>query len=260
MRENVLSLLVGLLCGVPLWAAQQSAEAPFSSYKVLASELVDKRAHGVEESRAQQERVLHFLDEFVLARVNATPPVNLAEINAGLKQFVGSEPAVGEEYTLETFPERSPPVYALAYNLGLSGPAAVRLYEKKADRYELRLSIDQFADPDFDDTYLKALLFPPSGGELFLLTVSGRTDSWSTGTFTLWAISNGEARKAWVAEALPFSSYSLAGSELRLEFCDQQDEEKPEVCRQHVREVYTLANGEFRRTQHAAVPSAAPPK
>ena len=159
------------------------------------------------------------------------------------------------DYALQVFPQTNPAVFAFTCNLGLSGPAAVRLYEKKAGRYERSVSIDQFLDPDFDDAYLKALLFPPSGGELFLITVSGRTDSFATGTFTLWAIVQGEARKAWIAEALPFSSYELSGFELRMEFCEQQDEEKPEVCRQRARERYTLANGEFRRTEHTILPA-----
>lgn len=256
MRKDIVWLLLAFLATTSPMAAQQTPDTALSSYKVLASELVDRRAHGAEENREQQERTLHYLDEFVLARLNAAPPASLEEINAGLKRFVGSEPPVGEEYTLEAFPGKKPPEFALRCNLGLSGPAAVRLYEKKGERYGLRVSIDQFTDPDFDDTYLKTLLFPPSGDELFLLTVSGRTDSWSTGTFTLWAIAEREARKAWVAEALPFSSYELAGSELRIEFCQQQDEEKPEVCGQRVREVYTLANGEFRRTQQTPLPSA----
>lgn len=257
MRKNVTWLLLGFLTMTSPPLAQQAPDTALSSYKVLASELVDNRAHGAEENRQQQERALHYLDEFVLARLNASPPASLEEINTGLKRFVGSEPPLGEEYALEAFPDTKPPVFALTCNLGLSGPAAVRLFEKKGTRYELRASIDQFSDPDFDDAYLKALLFPPSGGELFVLTVGGRTDSWSTGTFTLWAVAESEARKAWVAEALPFSSYELAGSELRIEFCQQQDEEKPEICRERVREVYTLANGEFRRTQHTPL---APPQ
>lgn len=256
MRRHILGMAFSaLLIASPL-AAQQAEQTVYSSYKVLADDLRDRRTHGVDEPREQVAHALGLLDNFVLARLNASPPATGEEINAGLKRFLGSERPYGEDYTLQVFPGTSPAVYALAANLGFSGPAAVRVYESKAGAYKLTANIDQFTDPDFDDSYLKSLLFSPSAGELFLLTVSGRTDSWSTGTFTLWAIASGEVRKAWVAEGLAFSSYEFSGSELRLEFCEQVDDENPEVCRQRVRERYGLVNGEFRRLEHAPLPGA----
>lgn len=254
--QNILELLLVLSC-LSQWAlAQQTEQTVYSSYKVLADELRDRRSRGDDEPRQLVDRALRILDESVLSRLNASPAPKVGEINLALKHFLGSEQPFGEDYTLQTVPAKEPPAYVLTCNLGQSGPSAIRLYERKNAPYHLLASIDQFSDPDFDDAYLQTLLFPPSAGELFVLTVSGRTDSWSTGTFTLWAVAEGEVRKAWVAEALPFSSYELVGSELRLEFCEQQDEEKPEVCRQRVRERYTLSNGELRRVDRTMLPPA----
>ncbi len=202
------------------------------------------REHGAVEDEAQQEQALALLDGFALDALNAPGRPALEALNKKLASLVTRQPALGEGYRV-ILVRRSPPAYALLADFGLSGPSAVRIYAGRAGQMRLAAQIDRYAARDFTDDYLE--LIPLDAASGVFVTVAGRTDSLSTGIFMAWRFNAGRVEKLWSSEILQQSSYEARPDGFRLAYCAQTDEERPEVCRRMVEDIYRFSAGRWTR-------------
>ena len=223
-------------------------------FKKTAAELSDTRLSGGEESQARMEKALAYLDSTAITFLNVSAGANLDEANRSLSGLISRNPPVGENYRLLKF-GGAPAVYAMVINFGLGGPAAVRIYAGAAGHYAVAARIDHFAQKDFLDSDIEAVVV--SSSEPVFVTVSGRTDDLSTGAFTAWHFDGHGVAALWSSDLLQQSSYEAEENGFRLAYCSQVDEDRPSQCLKMTRDLYRYQAGEWKRVETADMP---PPK
>jgi hypothetical protein len=171
-------------------ASAQTGADPAAEFKKAAAELSDARLAGGEDDAARMEKALAYLDSVAAGFLNAPAGPNLDEANRSLGRLASHTPPVGENYRLVKF-GGAHAIYLMVINFGLGGPAAVRVYAGTAGHYAMSAHIDRFAQKDFLDSDIEAVLV--SSSEPVFVTVSGRTDDLSTGAFTAFKAANGNA-------------------------------------------------------------------
>ncbi|HEY2646807.1 MAG TPA: hypothetical protein VGI34_07520 [Candidatus Acidoferrales bacterium] len=258
MDSAILALFISfVILGATLFTnstpAQTSGDA-VGEFKRIAGELSDARLSGGEENQAQMEKALAYLDSMSVTFLNAPAGPNLEEANRSLSKLVSRIPPVGENYRLVKL-GGSPAIYALVINFGLGGPAAVRIYARGPERYALAAHIDHFAQKDFLDSDIEAVLV--SSSEPVFITVSGRTDDLVTGAFTAWHFDGHGVAALWNSDLLQQSSYEAEENGFRLAYCSQVDEDHPSQCLKMSRDLYRYQAGEWKRVETAEM---APPK
>ncbi len=240
-------------------ASQTTAQKLEAEFATTAARLVQQRLDGAEESEKLQEEGLSILDGIVLEAVNAPGPTaqSLEALNQRLAGLVTQQPAAGEDYRVVEL-RANPPVFGLAANLALGGPAAVRVYGQAGgeSRYRRVARIDRFAQKDFLDSTIELILVARAAGDagVLFLTVAGRTDQLQTGAFTAWRLEGERLRAVWSSELLQQSSYESAGDGLRLTYCAQPDEVTPRICRRMTRERYAWDGAQWRRVEQRDLP------
>jgi hypothetical protein len=230
----------------------QNSNAEFAK---LVSVLSAARLNGGAESEAQQEKALAILDSIAISVLNASPSPDLDAANLRLAGLTSQSPPVGENYRLLKL-GGTPACYAMVVNFGLGGPAAVRIYAATGGRYALAGRIDHFAQKDFFDSDVE--LIPVSDGEPVFVTVSGRTDDLSTGTFSAWRASGRNVVSLWNSDLLQQSDYKAEASGFYLTYCGKVDDDHPSRCLKMTRDVYRLQAGEWKRVETADLPVAKP--
>jgi hypothetical protein len=225
-----------------------------AEFKKIAGELSDARLGGGEESEARMEKALAFLDSNAVTFLNAPAGPNLEEANRSLSKLISRVPPVGENYRLLKL-GGAPAVYAMVINFGLGGPAAVRIYAGAAGHYALVARIDHFAQKDFLDSDIEAVIV--STTEPVFVTVSGRTDDLSTGAFSAWHFDGHGVAALWNSDLLQQSSYEAEENGFRLAYCSQVDEDHPAQCLKMSRDLYRYQAGEWKRVETAEM---LPPK
>lgn len=240
MTRSVLSIF-WLWLLVPVMLPAQ-ADPRAADFKNLATQLIERRLNGSEETEELQEKTLAIIDKVVLEELNRGSARDLATLNGRLRSFVINDPPIGESYVviLVGTPVTGPGYYALVANFSQSGPSAVRLYPPSAGGYRLAARIDRFAQKEFFDEYLE--LVPIKSSDLVFVTVMGRTDELKTGAFTAWRFHDGRLDAVWESELLEHSSYEARPDGFRVTFCAQADAQNPRRCAKFARERY-LWNG-----------------
>jgi hypothetical protein len=234
-------------------APQHEAE-----FKRLAAQISAQRRIGEEENAKLFEYSLSLLDGMVLAALQGDAERSLEIINAQFSLLVEQQPAAGEEYKVYRL-GGTPPAFALVANFGVSGPSAVRVYSASgAARYRLVGRIDRSTQKDFFDDYLA--LIPVEASEPLFVTVTGRTDELKSGAFMAWRISGNEVLPVWYTDILPQSSYEPAPGGIRLTYCADSAEDKPETCRRMSRERFAWDGKKWQRVEQQNVPVKAPKK
>ncbi len=173
------------------------------------------------------EKALAYLDSVAAGFLNAPAGPNLDEANRSLGRLASHTPPVGENYRLVKF-GGAHAIYLMVINFGLGGPAAVRVYAGTAGHYAMSAHIDRFAQKDFLDSDIEAVLV--SSSEPVFVTVSGRTDDLSTGAFTAWHFDGHGVTALWSSDLLQQSSYEAEENGFRLAYCSQVDEDHPSQC------------------------------
>jgi hypothetical protein len=238
-----------------LAAAPQTLPASREAqFRQLADQLARARQAGAAESQAQEEQALALLDGFVLDALNAPGGTPLDALNRQLQSLVTRQPAVGEGYRVMAI-ATSPPAFALLADFGLAGPSAVRVYVGTPGEVHLAAGIDRYSVPDFLDDYLELVPVEPSSA--VFVTVAGRTDALATGIFIAWRFDSGRVEKLWSSDILQQSSYEARPDGLRLTYCAQTDDERPEICRRMVEDFYRFIGGRWTRVSEKPL---APPK
>jgi hypothetical protein len=259
---HILLLLCALAPGAP-------AQDQVTEFKKRAALLAGQRLGGGDADRSVQDAAVAFLDATVCRSLAKPGRVSLDEVNARLAELVTQDPPLGESYRVVALAESR--LYALVANLGLAGPAALRLYMREEPAAGARppvqagcrlvAQVDRFNQPDFFDENLE--LVPvwaaPAGeaGAVFV-TVSGRSDELRTGAFEAWRFHGARLEKLWESELLQNSSYEAASGVFLVTFCSEPDEQRPRICRRMVRERYAWQGGSWSRTEQADVPVRKP--
>jgi len=255
-----LSLLIGagllLLPAARSRAGNQSGD-PRAEFKRLASELSAARLGGAEETQAQQEKALSYLDGIVSTAVNASAPPDLDALNQQLATLVAHDPPLGEDYRVARL-GGTPPVYALIANFGLGGPAAVRIYAAAGGRYHLTARLDHFMQKDFFDSDIE--LVPVSATDFVFVTISGRTDDASTGMFSAWRYDGANINSLWTSDLLTHSAYEAMPNGIALTYCSNPDDEHPRDCSKMVRDEFAWSNGAWKRVARKDLGPAKPAK
>lgn len=228
-------------------APQHEAE-----FKRLAAQIQAQRQSGQEENAPLFEYALSLLDKMALASLNVPAEPNLEVINTQLALLVEHQPAVGEEYAVHRLAGR-PRAYALVANFGVSGPSAVRLYSALGGpRYHLVARIDRFTQKDFFDDYL--VLVPVETSEPMFVTVTGRTDELKSGAFIAWRLDGDKVTPVWSTDILPQSTYEPAPAGIRLTYCADFAEDRPQECRRMSRERFGWDGTAWQRLEQQSVP------
>ncbi|HEX3376937.1 MAG TPA: hypothetical protein VHS29_08760 [Candidatus Acidoferrales bacterium] len=224
-------------------------------FKKLAEELSSTRLAGGNESQAQLEKALVYLDSVAISALNSAPGPDLDSTNRRLASLVSQTSPVGENYRLLKI-GGSPSVYAMVINFGLGGPAAVRIYAGGAGHYSLAAQIDHYAQKDFLDSDIE--LVSVSATDLVFVTVSGRTDDLSTGAFTAWQFTGHSVAAIWNSDLLQQSSYEIEGNGFRIAYCSQVDDDRPSVCLKMSRDLFRFGDGQWKRVETSELPSLKP--
>ena len=95
---------------------------------------------------------------------------------------------------------------------------------------------------------------PASPDDVPVLIVTGRTDDRKTGSFAAWRLVGSRLQALWSSELLEHSSYEAKDGVLRIDFCSENDEEKPSVCKKMTRERYAWNAGWIRLLQEDITP------
>ena len=201
------------------------------------------------------EKALAYLDSVALAILNGAANPDLEQANRGLAGLVSGTPPVGENYRLVKLGGAASP-YALVANLGLGGPAAVRIYANSSGSYALAAKIDHFTQKDFFDSDLE--LLPVAKSDPVFVTISGRTDDLSTGMFSVWRLDENHLVALWNSDLLQQSNYEDDDAGFHLAYCSQADEDHPSDCLKMSRDLYQYQNGEWKRVETAELPVAKP--
>jgi len=239
------TVLLGFM-PISLRLPAQNAGDAGAEFKRLAAGLSESRQNGTDESEAQQERSLIYLDSIASSLLSASAKPDLAGANQRLAGLVSQMPPVGENYTLVKL-GGNPPAYAMVANFGLGGPAAIRIYAPMDGRYVLASKIDHFAQKDFFDSDIE--LVPVSEAEPVFVTVSGRTDDLSTGLFSAWRFDGHRVVALWSSDLLQQSNYEADANGFHLAYCGQTDEDHLDHCVKMTRDVYRYQAGEWKRTE-----------
>lgn len=219
----------------------------------LAAQLTLKRQQGQEETETLQEQALGILDGVVLDRLNSKDRLNTAVLNEQLAEFVSQRPPVGEDYRIAPL-DAAGTVYALAANLGVGGPSAVRLYSRRGDaiRFQLTARIDRYTQRDFFDEYLQ--LIPVAAPAAVFVTVSGRTDELQTGSFNAWLFDGQKLQLLWASDLLPRSSYESRADGFWITYCGEPNEERPRDCQGMFQDRYVWDSSAWKLAEHQKVP------
>jgi len=255
---NLAILLVIVTLGASVFALSlraQSAGDPAAEFRRLAQELSAARLAGNGETSPPLEKALNYLDTVALAVLNVPAEPNLDTANRALEALVSHNPSVGENYRLVKL-GGSPPVYALAVNLGQGGPAAVRVYAGAPGHLALAARIDHFAVKDFFDSDME--LVPVSNSDPVFLTISGRTDDLSTGLFAAWRLDGQRLVPLWNSDLVQQSSYESDGNGFRIAYCSKVDDDRPSQCLKMSRDAYQYRAGEWKRTETEEMPAPKP--
>ena len=212
------------------------------------------RLDGTDESEAQQEKALAFLDSVAFSVLNRNTVPDLDSANQRLASVVSHTPPVGENYHLTKL-GGNPASYAMVVNFGLGGPAAVRIYARVSGHYGLAASIDHFSQKGFFDSDIE--LIPASADEPVFVTVAGRTDDLSTGMFTAWRFDGHIVAPLWTSDLLQQSTYQAVADGFHLTYCAQPDEDHPAKCLKMARDVYRFQAGEWKRIESSDLGPAA---
>lgn len=224
-------------------SAQINSDPPIE-FKRLAAQLSRARLDGAAESEASQEKALGILDGIACSALGSSTSPDLDAANRRMAELVSHVPPVGENYRLLRL-GGNPAAYAMIVNLGLGGPAAVRIYSKASGRYALSARIDRFVEKDFFDSDIE--LIPMSTAEPVFVIVAGRTDDLATGMFSAWRFEGSRAAPLWSSDLLQQSSYEAAGDGFHLTYCSQTDEDHPSQCLKMTRDLYRLEASEWKR-------------
>lgn len=249
-------LLAAALAG--LGAAARPAPQHEAEFKRLAAQILEQRQSGHEEDGYLFEYALSLLDRMVLSTLNVPAEPHLETINTQLVVMAEREPVVGEEYKVYRLGGH-PPVFALVANFGVSGPSTVRLYSPfAAPRYHLVARIDRFNQKDYFDDYLA--LIPVEASEPLFVTVTGRTDGLKSGAFTAWKLSDDKLTPVWSTDILPQSSYEATPGGIRITYCADFAEDRPQDCRRMSRERFAWDGSKWQRVEQQSLPPTPPKK
>jgi hypothetical protein len=233
--------------------ASSAPEIPRAAeFRKLSSDIAYDRAHWRDATQKSQEAALEILDAAVLNALNGSGALDLTSLNGSLAALPAAGP-LEENYRVLQAGDGNP-VYALAANFGANGPSAVRIYSRQNRPYELLGRIDRFSEPSFFDDYL--ILLPVKNFPGIFVTVTGRTDSLSTGMYGAWRFAAGHLQELWLTELLVHSSYTAQPDGLQVEYCGQPDDADPAICHQTVRDVYAWSASAWKRTSQTVVPPA----
>lgn len=250
-------LAMSVFCTFALPVARLHAQSGDATveFKRLAEELSAARLAGAEESEAQMEKALAYLDSVAISVLKDPSGPSLHEANMRLAGLVSHTPPVGQNYRLVIL-GGAPAAYAMVINFGLGGPAAVRIYAGANGHYALRATIDHLIQKDFFDSDLE--LVPVSNSEPVFVTISGRTDDLSTGLFTAWMFDGNRVVALWNSDLLQQSSYEADENGFHVAYCSQADEDHPSQCLKMSRDLYRFQAGEWKRIETADIPAAKP--
>ncbi len=237
------------------WAQAQTGSDPNAEFKRLTDELSAARLGGGDESEAQMDKALAYLDSIAVSALNVSGGPNLDGTNRGLAGLASHTPPVGENYRLVKL-GGNPPAYAMVINFGLGGPAAVRIYASATGNYALAAQIDHFVQKDFFDSDLE--LVPVSDSEPVFVTVSGRTDDLSTGLFSAWRFDGHGVVALWNSDLVQQSSYESSENIFRVAYCSKVDEDRPSECLRMSRDQYRFQAGEWKRIETEDLPPSKP--
>jgi hypothetical protein len=250
-------LLIALIFVLPGICAQNAPDLSLE-FKRIAAQLSTARLDGTQESEAQQEKALTFLDSVALSALAGGDAPDLSAANQRLAALVSHTPPVGENYRLVKL-GGNPAAYAMVVNFGLGGPAAVRIYARVSGHYGFAARIDRFTNKDFFDSDLE--LIPASSEELVFVTIAGRTDDLSTGIFMAWRWDGVRLGLLWTSDLLQQSSYQSVADGFHLTYCAEPDDDHPEKCLKMTRDVYRVQSGEWKRIESSDLgPGAIPAK
>lgn len=208
-----------------------------ADFRKLAAELATRRLAGAEEQEKPQEQALAILDAAVIKALADSP--DAAPAHATLRAFLAAEPRLGESYGLMQISGGTRPVFALAASFSQAGPSAVRIYAPapgSAAGYRLAGRIDRFTFGEFFDEFMEVV--PVHAGAAVFVTVTGRTDERKTGMFAAWRFDGSRVVSLAWDDVLEQSSYEVKGSEFRVQYCAEPDEERPRVCRKTLLDRY----------------------
>jgi hypothetical protein len=223
-----------------------------SEFRKLSADIAYDRAHWRDSTQKSQEEALEILDTAVLSALNSLKAPDLTSLNESLTALPEASPS-DQSFRVTQLGDENP-VYALIANFGANGPSAVRIYCRQSHSFELLGRIDRFSEPSFFDDFM--ILLPLENVPGIFVTVTGRTDSLSTGMFGAWRFAGGRLQKLWLTELLVHSNYTAQPDGLQLEYCGQPDDADPAMCHQTLRDVYAWSDNAWKRTSQTAVPPA----
>lgn len=236
--------------------AAQSPAAPdiarASEFRKLSADIAYDRAHWRDSTQKSQEDALEILDLAVLSALNGSKAPDLASLNVSLAAL--PEASSSDQSFRVSQLGTDNPVYALTANFGANGPSALRIYSLQSHSYELLGRIDRFSEPAFFDDSM--ILLPLEKIPGIFVTVTGRTDSLSTGMFGAWRFAGGRLQKLWLSELLVHSTFIAQSDGLQLDYCGQPDDADPAICHQTLRDVYAWKDNAWKRISQAVVPPA----
>jgi hypothetical protein len=247
-------VIIGAILFAPRARAQNGAD-PSAEFRRISTELSADRLGGGNETQAEMEKALSYLDSIAITVLNGAAEPNLDSANRGLAGLVSHVPPLGENYRLVKL-GGAPAAYAMAVNFGQGGPAAVRIYASAAGRYALVARIDHFTQKDFFDSDVE--LVPASSSDPVFVTISGRTDDLSTGLFSAWRLEGQRVIALWSSDLVQQSSYDAGVDGLRLAYCSQVDEDHPSECLKMSRDLYRFQAGQWKRIETVELPSPKP--
>lgn len=237
-------MATGLLVWLMVSAGTAQTQDRVTEFRQLASQIVQRRLGGLEESEADQKRALELLDALALERLNGAAVGDAEGATRALQPLLPQPPPVGEEYRVLRMGTAGAPWFLLQANFGLAGPSALRIYAQGVNggtSYRLAAQIDRFAQAEYFDEFLTVVPVSPEEG--VFVTVTGRTDELETGSFTAWRFDGARLQRLWVTDLLERSRYELSGTEFRLTYCEESDEEDPRRCVRMMRERYRWSRG-----------------
>lgn len=236
-------------------------DAKASEFRRLVSQLLDKRQGTGEtndEAARLEDSALGILDNYVLGALNAPGKPELDTLRGMLQELLSTPAPVKQEYELVPL-GGSPVIYALVANFGSSGPSAVRIYARDAEKYHLAARIDLVAQTDFFDDYLVLLPIASDSpqNEAIFVTVTGRTDEYLTGVFAAWRIAGDHLQELWASDLMPHSSYEVRSDGFQITYCAETIEDNPQSCRRMARDRYSWDGTAWHRDEQTDL---GPPK
>jgi hypothetical protein len=239
-------VFTGALLFVQTLRAQQKSSDPVKEFRQLAAQLSTARLDGNPDSQPLQDKALVILDGIASPLLDSTAQRDLGAVNAQLAALVAPTPGVGENYHFVRL-GGTPASYALVVNLGLGGPAAVRIYSSGNGHFALAAKIDSVSQKDFFDSDIELISMSP--GEPVFLTIAGRTDDLSTGMFSAWRFDGHQVMLLWNSDLLQESSYAIDSKGFHLTYCAEPDPDHPAQCPRMLTDLYQWQGGEWKRLE-----------